>query len=308
MAELPFIDTHVHFFDLHHPPLRYDWLAPGVIHPILGDIEAIKVPRFGADEFLAETATANVAAVVHVQAAIGTADPVQETIWLEQAAERTGTPSAIVAHVDLMADDVPTQLERHREASPRLRGVRDFAEGDYLEDPRFARGFAALGAAGLVCDLDCVWQDMTKARDLANRHPETTVILDHAGYPRERTPEYFAAWQRGIDRLAEAESAWCKISGLGMCDHDWTVESIRPWFEHCLTAFGVERCVLGTNWPVDKLFSSYEAVLDAYAEIVSELSPDEQRALFSGNAERVFHLTGTAGTVHGGDDTRRWSA
>jgi predicted TIM-barrel fold metal-dependent hydrolase len=256
----------------------------------MGNIDEIKFPLYGADEFLAETAGANVSKIVHVQAALGIEDPVNETIWLEQAAQRTGAPHAIVAYVDLRADNVEEELARHRDASPRLRGVRDFAEGDYLVDPDFARGYATLGRHGLVCDLDCVWEDMHKARDLANAHPETTVILDHAGFPRERTPEYFANWKRGMSALVEAPSAWCKISGLGMCDNDWTVASIRPWLEYCLEAFGVERCVLGTNWPVDKMFSTYDAVIDAYAEIVSGLSADEQVALFSGNAERVFDL------------------
>ena len=292
MAELAFVDTHVHFWDLRHPKLHYSWLAPAAVHPVMGNIDEIKLPLYGAEEFLAETAGANVSQIVHVQAALGIEDPVEETIWLAQAADRTGVPGAIVAHVDLKSPDVEREIVRHQDASPLIRGVRDFAEGDYLTDPDFHRGYAALGRHGLVCDLDCVAQDMAKARDLANKHPETTMILDHAGFPRERTPEYFAFWKRGMSTLAQAESAWCKISGLGMCDNNWTVDSIRPWFEYCLEAFGVNRCVLGTNWPVDKMFSPYEAVLDAYAEIIADLSHDERVALFSANAERVFHLTG----------------
>jgi predicted TIM-barrel fold metal-dependent hydrolase len=290
MAQLPFVDTHVHFWDLKHPELHYSWLLPDAVHPVMGDIDEIKFPLYGAEEFLAETSGANVSKLVHVQAALGIEDPVRETVWLEQAAQRAGAPHAFVVHIDLRAPDVEAEIARHRGASARVRGVRDFGEGDYLLDPDFARGYAALGRHSLVCDLDCVWEDMGKARDLANRHPDTVVVLDHAGFPRERTPEYFAHWKQGISTLAEAQSAWCKISGLGMCDKRWTVDSIRPWFEHCLEAFGVHRCVLGSNWPVDRMFSTYETVVDAYAEIVSGLSHHEQVALFSGNAERVFNL------------------
>jgi predicted TIM-barrel fold metal-dependent hydrolase len=293
MAELPFVDTHVHFWDLQHPDLHYSWLEPDAIHPVMGNIDAIKFPLYGAEEFLTETAGANVSKVVHVQAALGIKDPVNETIWLQQAADRTGIPHAIVAHIDLKDRDVNAEIARHREASPLLRGVRDFAEGDYLVEADFHRGYAALGRHGLVCDLDCVAEDMIKARNLARKHPETNVILDHAGFPRSRTREYFEFWKKGMRALAEAESAWCKISGLGMCDNDWTVDSIRPWFEYCLEAFGVERCVLGTNWPVDKMFSPYGTVVDAYAEIISGLGRDEQVALFSGNAEKVFRLNET---------------
>jgi predicted TIM-barrel fold metal-dependent hydrolase len=81
-----------------------------------------------------------------------------------------------------------------------------------------------------------------------------------------------------------------KISGLGMCDHAWTVDSIRPWVLTCIELFGAERSFFGTNWPVDRLFSSYGDVVGAYAEIVSGFSEDEQRALFSGNANRIFRL------------------
>ncbi len=287
---LPFVDTHVHFWDLHHPDLYYSWLQPDAIHPVMGNIDAIKFPLYGAEQFLAEVSGANVAKIVHVQAALGIVEPVNETRWLQEAADRTDVPQAIVAYVDLKSPDAERELLRHREASPLLRGIRDFSEGDYLVDPAFHRGFALLGKYGLVCDLDCVWEDMHKAFDLAAKFPDTPIVLDHAGFPRERTPEYFANWRHGIRTLAAADNAWCKISGLGMCDNDWTVDSIRPWFEYCLEAFGVERCVLGTNWPVDKLFSSYEAVLDAYAEIISALSAEEQVALFSGNAERLFQI------------------
>ena len=289
MPRPPFYDTHVHFWDLSHPRLHYAWLAPGPPHPIIGDIESVKYPLYDARRFIAETSGANVVKVLHVEADVDSGDdPVEETIWLEQQAQLTGVPEGIIADTNLKSPDLEREIERHLQASARVRGFRDFSEGDYLIDPDFARGYALLGSYNLVCDLDCVAENMTKARDLASRHPETAVVVDHAGFPRERTPEYFDFWKRGIDALAQAPSVWCKISGLAMCDHRWTVGSIRPWFEYCLEAFGVKRCVLGTNWPLDKAFSSYEAVLDAYWEIVSPLSPDEQADLFHANAERLF--------------------
>jgi predicted TIM-barrel fold metal-dependent hydrolase len=193
MARLPFVDTHVHFWDLNHPDLHYAWLQPDVVHPVIGDIDAIKFPLYSSEQFLAETAESNVSEVIHVEADVsGDDDPVSETIWLQQAAERTGIPTAIIADINLKSPDVAEQIERHCNASPRLRGVRDFSEGDYLVDSDFARGYALLGQHGLVCGLDCVAENMPKARDLARKHPETMVVLDHAGYPRERTPEYFA--------------------------------------------------------------------------------------------------------------------
>jgi predicted TIM-barrel fold metal-dependent hydrolase len=290
MVDPAFVDTHIHFWDLDREKTHYSWLEPDAIHPLLGDIDAIKFPLYDAAAYATDVAGANVSKVVHVEAASGSADPVDETRWLQEQAEATGWPSAIVADADLTAADLGELLDRHAEASPLLRGIRDFGEGDYLVDADFARGYGMLGDRGLVCDLDCLWESMGKARDLARRHPQTTMVLDHAGFPLERTDEYFANWKRGISTLAEADSAVCKISGLGMGDCTWTVDSIRPWFLHCVEAFGVDRCVLGTNWPVDKLFSDYGAIVDAYAEIVTDFSRHEQVALFSGNAERVFRI------------------
>lgn len=290
MADAPFVDTHVHFWDLANPDLHYSWLQPGWIHPVLGDIDALKVPLWVAEHLLLETRNANVSKVVHVQSALGVEDPVQETLWLENAAERTGFPNAIMAHTDLKSSRVEAELDRHAQASGRLRGIRDFSSGDFLVDDQFARGCRALAKHGLVLGFEATWEDMGKAARLAQAVPDTVFMIDHTGWPRERTKEYFEQWRKGLRTLAEADNAWCKISGLGMNDNHWTVDSLRPWMLEAIEVFSVERCVLGTNWPVDKLFSSYDALINAYAEILSGFSPDEQAALFSGNAERVFRI------------------
>lgn len=289
MPELAFVDTHVHFNDTAHDTLEWVWLAPGWIHPLLGDIENMKHLRYDADGLRAEARFANVSKVVHVQAAIGSPDPVDETAWLQAMADRTGWPDAIVAYANLKDPNAEAEIERHA-AFANLRGIRDFSDGDYLVDPDFQRGYALLEKFDLVCDLDCTWENMGKARDLARMFPNTTLILDHAGFPQERSDGYLADWKRGMAELAEAENAVCKISGLGMKDPDWSVESLRPWVEHALEVFGVDRCFFGSNWPVDRLFSGYRDVIDAYAELISGYSADEQRRLFSGNAERIYRI------------------
>jgi predicted TIM-barrel fold metal-dependent hydrolase len=290
MAELPFVDTHVHFYDLRREDLVYSWLQPDFIHPLLGDINGIKTLVYSADAFLAESRFANVAKVVHVQAAIGAIDPVAETEWLEELALRTGCPNGIVAHADLSDARVGDVLERHLAASSRVKGIRDFGEGDYLVSPDWLRGYALLERYGLLCDLDCPWEKMSQARDVALQFPSTTLVLEHAGYPRSRTDDYFRSWRQGLASLAEAENAMCKISGLGMFDRQWTVASIRPWVMSCIEAFGVERCFFGTNWPVDRLFSSYDPVINAYEEIVADFTLGERESLFFRNAEAVYGL------------------
>lgn len=289
MGRPEFVDTHVHFWDLHHPHLHYSWLQPDAHHPQLGERHERLKTNYLVDDYIAETRAANVTKAIHVQAALGTEDPVDETEWLQAAAERTGFPHAIVAYADLQHPRVEDQLARHCQFA-NTRGIRDFSRGDYLVEPAFHRGFALLEKYGLVASLDVKWESMGKLGDLARRFPNTAIVLDHCGFPLERTPEYFRNWQQGISRLAEAENAVCKISGLGMCDHDWTVASIRPWVLHCAESFGPGRCIFATNWPVDKLFSTYEELVDAYAEIIAGFSPDERVAMLSRNAEQLYRI------------------
>lgn len=284
------IDTHVHFWDLLHPELTYGWLQPEQRHPILGDINPIKSVRYDAESLWAEARFTGLAAAVHVQAAVGTPDPVVETAWLSTLAERSPVPFVIVAATDLAAPDAGEQLARHAEY-PLLRGIRDFGRDGYLVDPAFEAGFAQLAEHGLMLDLDCPWQDMAKARDLARRHPDIPVVLEHIGYPRDtRDPEYFAAWRQGIQRLAEAPNVSCKISGLGMNRADWTVAGLRPWVQHCLETFGPQRCMLGSNWPVDRLWGSYDAYVAAFAACLDGLSDAELQAVRYGNAVSCYKL------------------
>jgi predicted TIM-barrel fold metal-dependent hydrolase len=149
---------------------------------------------------------------------------------------------------------------------------------------------AALNKLDLIYDLSTTWEGMDGAYKMAGLFPDLQIVLGHAGLPLERSDEYFADWKEAITRLAGAPNVVAKISGLGMADHDWTTDSIRPWVMGVIEAFGVERCMFATNWPVDKLFSSYQTVVDAYRTIISDLSPSEQNALMWENAVRCYGI------------------
>ena len=289
MARLPFVDTHVHFWDLKDPDLKYVWLEPDWIHQLLGNIDGLKVLRYMAPQYIAETRNQNVSKIVHVQAAIGIDDPVKETRWLQQQADETGFPNGIVAHCDLTSPDAAETLDRHLEYA-NMRGVRDFGQGDYLLDPAWQQGYALLGPRNLVFCLDVIPENLGQARALADKTPDVTLCIDHTGFPRARDPEYFEMWKKGMNEAAGAPNVVCKISGLGMCDNAWTTDSIRPWVLAAIEAFGTERSFFGSNWPVDRLYSSFGDVVDAYEEIISGFTPTEQEALFSKNAERIFRI------------------
>ena len=121
---------------LRRDGLRWDWLRQvEPPDPNLGDYGAIRSRRYSAEDFIAETRFQNVTHVVHMQAAIGTDDPVAETAWLEEAHERVGIPHAIIGYADLAAPGVGSTLERHS-AHRLLRGIRDLRHDEHLDDER----------------------------------------------------------------------------------------------------------------------------------------------------------------------------
>ena len=289
MAELAFVETHFHLHDLKHPTLRYGWLQADATHGFLPDTDPLKSQRYRIKDFLAEIRFANVTKAIHVQAAVATPDPVEETAWLQGFAEATGFPQGIVAECHLARPDAHAVLDRHA-GHANLRGIRNFGAGNYLADPAWRRGFAGLAPRGLVACIDTRIERAADIRDLAYAFPETTLCIDHCAIPMARDAETYARWRAAMTAMAEAPNVVMKVSGLGMCDPLWTVASLRPFVLGAIEAFGVDRIVFGTNWPVDRMFSSYPDVINAYAAIIAGFTVADQVALFSGNAERIFRI------------------
>lgn len=295
MSRLPIVDTHVHFWDLRNPRENLDWvwLPAGLDHPILGNIDNIKSLRYDIEGVWAEARFADVDAFVHVQAAIGSKDPVEETRWLEEMRADAPVPFTIVGHVDTTTGEAAKQLDEHLAASAAFVGVRDFAI-----EPALAAGDIGVLEAGmrllverdLVLDMDCEWMNMPAALELAQRHPDVKIVLEHIGFPRSRDDEYFADWSANIGHLAKASNVTCKVSGLAMTDPRFTADSLRRWVVTCLEAFGPDRIVVGSNWPIDRLYSSYDVILNLYREYMSAYSEAEQAAMLAGNARRLYGL------------------
>ncbi|HLW91037.1 MAG TPA: amidohydrolase family protein [Roseiarcus sp.] len=289
VAAIPFIDTHFHLHDLKRPELRYSWLEPDAMHGFLGNIDALKAQHYWIEDYIAETRFANVPKAIHVQAALDTPDPVNETKWLQAFADKTGYPQGIVAECHLADEDAEAVLDRHMRY-PNVRGIRDFGKGRYLVDSTWRAGFKFLERHNLVSCIDTRIQYFDDLLDLAAAFPNILICIDHCAIPEARGDAYFKQWSAAMRRLARADNVVMKISGLGMMDRLWTIESLRPWVLGSIEAFGVDRVVFGTNWPVDRMFSSYPDLIDAYAAIISGFTRDEQTAMFSRNAERLFRI------------------
>lgn len=289
MAELAFVDTHFHLHDMKHPTLRYGWLEPDAVHGFLPDTDPLEAQRYRIKDYIAEIRFANVPKAIHVQAAVNTPDPVDETEWLQAFADETGYPQGIVAECHLARPDAAAVLDRHLKFA-NVRGIRNFGEGNYLVDPAWRRGFAELAPRNLVYCLDTRIERAGDVLDLARTFPETIICVDHCAIPMARDADSFKRWRAAIETMAKASNVAMKVSGLGMNDPSWTVDSIRPYVLGSIEAFGVDRIVFGTNWPVDRMFSSYPDVINAYAAIISGYPHDEQVKMFSANAERIFRI------------------
>jgi predicted TIM-barrel fold metal-dependent hydrolase len=296
--QFPIIDPHHHLWDLEHN--RYPWLQDGVQPIVFGDYSAIR-KSYLVDDFLADTKNQNVVKSVHVDVGYDRTDPVGETRWLQSVADERGFPHGIVGYADLGQPDAQAVLEGHSQLK-NIRGIRHTLNyhpdpvKTYLDrpglmnEPEWRAGYALLRRFGFSFDMQIYFPQMEYAYDLARTYPDTQIILNHTGMPVDRDPEDLDAWRKAMVRLAEAPNVACKISGLGMGDWKWTVDSIRPFVLHAIDAFGVDRSMFASNFPVDKLFSSYDDLFNAFKAITREFSADDRKKLFHDNAARFYRL------------------
>lgn len=285
----PRIDAHHHLWDL--AAVHYPWLMDRGTRRFFGDPTPIQ-RDYLFPEFRAEAGRHGIGASVHIQ--VGAADPWAEAEWVQAQAEAAPDwPLAQVAFCDLTAPDFEADLAR-LQTLPSLRGVRQIigrAPGEdamtgtnaLLADPAFVKGLQMLGAAGLSFDLQLLPELMGQTAMVLAQAPETPVALCHAGSPHDRSPAGLAAWAEALTHLSDLPQVTCKLSGLGMFDHGWSRASIAPIVETCLAQFGPDRCMFGSNFPVDALSSSYAALIEAYEALIPTAA-----------ASAVFHDTAAA--------------
>lgn len=278
------VDSHLHFWD----PANTDWYPylSKQRHAAVGDVTGM-ARRFDAATYASEAAGWNVEKLVVVAAASGLRS-VEETLALDQQADEAGQPAAIIGGLTPTASVAEAEALLDRQAAAaRFRGVRPMGGWDRpLPDDDVLR---ALRDRDLVFDL-MVRPDglLEAARGLA-AHPDLVVVVEHLGWPRSGSAEEHALWRAGIDALAElGPNVRCKISGLAMPLGELSAATFGPWVEHVLEVFGVDRCFFGSNFPVDGMRGSLDALWSTYLELTQDLSDADRAALFADNAERTY--------------------
>jgi L-fuconolactonase len=278
------VDAHVHLWD----PARTDWY-PYLSRPQAdgaGDASRM-FRRFDVDTYKAEVAQWNVEKFINVAAATGP-HSIEETIELDSNAHSHGGPDAIIGGLpptDTVAEAIEL-LDRQMTAS-RFRGVRPMgATMGPLPDADVLR---ALRERNLVFELMAHPDQLRAAAAQLAGFDGLIVVIEHTGWPRSDSDVESALWQAGIDALADlGDNVVCKLSGLAMPFGSMRVDAFAPWLEYAIKAFGVDRCMFASNFPVDAMYGTFDDLYTAFSAVTADLDGESREKIFASNAERVY--------------------
>ncbi|HWD52082.1 MAG TPA: amidohydrolase family protein [Acidimicrobiales bacterium] len=278
------VDAHVHLWD----PARTDWY-PYLSHPQApASADASRMFRpFDVDTYRAEAAGWNVDKFINVAAATG-GHSIAETIELDGAASARGGPDAIVGGIPPTdtVDEALELIERQMTAS-RFRGVRPM--GRYEGPLPDAGVLDGLRERNLLFELMSHPDQLREAASQLARFDDLVVVVEHTGWPRSGSDEERALWRDGIDALSGlGDHVVCKLSGLAMPLEAMSVDAFAPWLEYAIGAFGVDRCMFASNFPVDSMYGTFDELYAVFSAVTGGLDPESRWKLFAGNAERIY--------------------
>lgn len=278
---MPIIDAHQHFWQLDKP-FEYGWLdAP----------DKAPIRRNYLPENLApHLRSCGVDYSVFVQ----TQHNLDENRWVLRMAERHDFIAGVVGWVDLASPDCEAQLSEFVE-HPKFVGIRhvthDEPDDDFIIREDVMQGLRVLEKQRVPFDLLFYVKHLKHAATLARQLPELPMVMDHLAKPRIKD-QATEEWLGDFRAAAEFPNIYCKLSGM-VTEADWRQwepHDLRPYVEAALEAFGPQRCMYGSDWPVCELAASYEQVFEALKECLAELSDTEQQAIWGGTAARFYGL------------------
>jgi predicted TIM-barrel fold metal-dependent hydrolase len=296
--EMPIIDCHQHLWDLEK--FKLPWITPGTL---LGRSYVMK-------DYLAAIEGTGIRQAVYMEVDV---DPSQQQAEVDHLTEicQSGTAPTIAAVVSgrPASEGFKTYIDQFK-TNKHIKGIRQVLHGGgtpagYCLKEEFIRGIRQLGEAGLSFDLCLRPGELADGAKLAGECPDTRFILDHCGNgdvkaffkPGDRRlasakAEHAAdAWKRDIDGLAAKKNVICKISGIiARVPKEWSAADLAPVVNHCLDAFGPQRVIFGSDWPVCLLGAPLAQWVKALREIIAGRTAAEQKALLADNARRFYGL------------------
>jgi predicted TIM-barrel fold metal-dependent hydrolase len=290
------IDAHHHIW--RHADLK--WLQGPQQPRIFGEYGALQ-RDYSIDEFLRDLEGSNIVKSVYVQANWPVERAVDEVAWVQSVADRHGFPHGIVGYADLSSPNVGETLDRML-AFKNLRGIRQqihwhektlyrfAARPDLMNDPAWRRGLKEIEKRGLLFELQVFASQMEDSVRLARDFPGLTLVLLHAGMFEDRSSAGIAAWRKGMRSLAACPNVVTKFSGLGTFVRQCSVDSWRQPVEETLAMFGPARCMFGSNFPIEKLWTPYGPIVTTMQTLLAGASTGDRQAIFHDTAARVYRL------------------
>jgi L-fuconolactonase len=272
------LDAHVHLWSLARGD--YEWLTPDLA-PLYRD--------FGPNELAPLLAAAGVSGAIAVQAAPTEA----ETRFLLDLADRTPALLGVVGWADFAAPDAEAAIGALA-VHAKLLGLRpmlqDLADDDFILRPDADRALGALASRGLVFEALVRPRHLNRLLTVRERHPDLAIVIDHAAKP-DIAGGAWSPWAEDLRRLAADGKTVCKLSGLiTEAGANWTVERLRPYADLVIDAFGPDRVMWGSDWPVLRLAGSYEAWRRATDRLLEDLVPADRARVLGETARRVYAL------------------
>jgi predicted TIM-barrel fold metal-dependent hydrolase len=285
------IDAHHHLWDLN--AVDYPWLMEKGKKRFFGDPTPIQ-RNYLIDEHIKLAAALGFKASVHIQ--VGAADGLEEAKWVNKIAyENQSWPMAQVAFCDLSSDQRETQLDELQKLSSVV-GVRQIIGRSPAEDANsktnelltsdnFMQGLQSISDRGLSFDLQIIPELSKTCAAVFSQFPKLQVVLCHAGSPYNRTAEGLNSWAHDLNHLSKLPNVSCKLSGLGMFEHNWTQSSVSPIVTTVMNQFGTERVMFGSNFPVDSLSSTFDELFRRLDNIIDEKDSED---IFFQTARRIY--------------------
>jgi predicted TIM-barrel fold metal-dependent hydrolase len=286
------VDCNVHLWDQTVNPIF--WLTDrALVRDMIGDYDSLPVTYTLAD-YQREVSGQQVSGIVWSDA--GAADPLAAARWVQRQCDELDMPAALVTLGDPSDDDFEDLIEGFR-TLPLGRGVRvrlvpTLAQGAggraLLDDDRAMANLELLARHELVATVEATGDQLDVVADLARALPALRIVVDHFGWPENPADDALAAHRARLAAIASAPNTATRIDAIGTIFGDWITDGIRPWLRAVVDGFGPERCMLGSDLPIERLRSSFGRLYDAYRDIFSDLADGAREALFGATAMRWY--------------------
>lgn len=274
------IDAHQHFW--YYRPETHGWI---------NDKMSVLKRDFLPLNLAPELAANDVLGCVAVQAS----QTLQETEWLLSLADQHPFILGVVGWAELKSPDLPTTLERLAH-HPKLKGIRHIIQDEpddlFMLNPDFIRGVNQLPHYNLTYDLLIFERHLPVALEFLDKLEEVAIVIDHIAKPKISQAEY-QPWKKNIQALAQQNATYCKISGL-VTEADWNhwqYDSLVPYLDTAVEAFGSSRLMIGSDWPVCLLAAKYQQVMEIVERYFENFSVNEREQIFFKNAQKFYQLS-----------------